>query len=533
MKKSVDENIEVENEQNDSLPSKPMDSPNGEFSGDVFTAKKLPEETDEDHDSGFEFEDFELSSYDESPRVVDGADLNDFPARYYIPAIRKHEFPVVGIYVDPKIVPGFRYKVRPIPEQDSPVEKLLFNGQALELKSIGRGYSRRLTFQSDEGTLNNNPNYFWADSRPNGFGFEIDVVSPGDMFMIQDPNHMIIGTLQIAQIQGPQEEITHKVLDDGEVEKTIRVRTFCKIEWFQENDVVSVLVPVSGVAIVSRPKHGSATVHRVINASIGLPPRRGYTLVPGVDNKFRTISVSGAAINDVPTTYTITGLEPFEMPVIGTYVNPRIVPGFEYRVCPAGNRRRHLFQGESLRLVSIGMGYAKRLTFEASPGCLNNNSNYFWSDTHPDGVGFEPRAIHVGMKFNIYAGEQRLGYATVFRTDSHQAEERQELIENYEGVPGISVMKFIQIDVLCQVMLEQVGDGGKHVKIDDVHRMRVAGTAILVKLPRTNRAKLLRIENIGLDSLLNLLFINQNSLLVFYPMSDQEIRDLPLPESCS
>ncbi|KAI5710592.1 hypothetical protein M8J76_015003 [Diaphorina citri] len=514
-RKAIDDMID-ENEVENAAPKPPV-SPDGEFSGDVFANKEFSGESSED--SGYELEDLE-PELEETSIVVNGGDLKDFPAQYYIPAIRKHEFPVVGIYVDPRIVCGFRYKVRPIQDEEFQKEKLLFNGRALELQSIGRGYSRRLTFQPDEGTINDNPNYFWADSRPNGFAFEISVISSGDMFMIQDANHMIIGTLQVVQIQNPQEEITHQVLDDGEVEKTIRVRTFCKVEYFQDNNVGHALVPVSGVAIVSRPRGKSATVLRVTNASIGYPARRGYTLVPGVDNKYRTVTVSGAAIGDAPTTYTVTGLEPFEMPVIGTYVDPRIVPGFEYRVCPAGNRRRHLFNGDALRLVSIGMGYAKRLTFAPSPNCLNNNSNYFWSDSYPDGLGFEPRALHVGMKFNIYAGDQRLGYANVYRADVSQMEEKQELIENLDGIPGTSIVKHIHVDVICQVVLEQVGDGGKQLKIEDIHRMRVAGTAILVKPPRAASAKLLRVENIGLDSLLNLLFLNQQSLLVFYPMDD-------------
>lgn len=477
--------------------------------------------SDDSDDSGYSFDDVE-PLIEETAIVVDGGDLKDFPAQYFIRAIRKHEFPVVGIYVDQRITPGFCYKVRPIQDEESQrPEQLLFSGRALELQSIGRGYSRRLTFKPDEGTINNNPNYFWADSRPNGFAFEISVVSPGDMFMIQDANHLIIGTLQVSHIQGPQEEISHQVLDDGEVEKTIRVRTFCKVEFFQENNVGSALVPVVGVAVVSRSRAGqSASVLRVTNTSIGYPARRGYILVPGVDNKYRTVLVSGAAIGDAPTSYTITGLEPFEMPVIGTYVDPRIVPGFEYRVCPAGPQRRHLFGGAALRLSSIGMGYAKRLTFAPFPGCLNNNPNYFWSDSYPDGLGFEPRALAVGMKFDIYARDQRLGYAIVYRADANQVEEKQELIDNLDGVPGTSIVKHIHVDVVCQVVLEQVGDGGRHIKIEDVHRMRVAGTAILVKAPRNTSAKLLRVENIGLDSLLNLLFMREESLLVFYPKAD-------------
>lgn len=82
----------------------------------------------------------------------------------------------------------------------------------------------------------------------------------------------------------------------------------------------------------------------------------------------------------------------------GTYVDPRIIPGFYYRVRPAGSRR-HLFDGRSLLLQSIGMGYGKRITFK--PDSLNNPDNYFWSDSHPEGLGMEPRAIHTDMKFSI------------------------------------------------------------------------------------------------------------------------------------
>lgn len=45
------------------------------------------------------------------------------------------------------------------------------------------------------------------------------------------------------------------------------------------------------------------------------------------------------------------------------------------------------------------MGYGKRITFK--PDSLNTPENYFWSDSHPEGVGMEPRAIHPGMKFSI------------------------------------------------------------------------------------------------------------------------------------
>jgi hypothetical protein len=79
------------------------------------------------------------------------------------------------------------------------VPERLFNGCALQLQSIGRGYSRRLTFQADSNTLNNNTNYFWSDSRPEGFAFELEVVSPGDKFTLHDANHVATGTLEVLQ----------------------------------------------------------------------------------------------------------------------------------------------------------------------------------------------------------------------------------------------------------------------------------------------------------------------------------------------
>lgn len=90
------------------------------------------------------------------------------------------------------------------------------------------------------------------------------------------------------------------------------------------------------------------------------------------------------------------------------------------------DRKEHLFGGRSLKLCSIGMGYAKRLTFQ--PDSLVAPDNYLWSDNHPDGLGLEPRAIHVGMEFSIVADGQVLGQASVFRADRPQIEEKMEKV---------------------------------------------------------------------------------------------------------
>ncbi|KAK9506370.1 hypothetical protein O3M35_008322 [Rhynocoris fuscipes] len=436
---------------------------------------------------------------------LNGASIKDIPAIYRIKNIKKHEFPAIGIYVDPRIVPGFKYRVRPI-HQNGHQEKWLFKRRALELESIGRGYSRRITFKADRGNLNNNSNYFWADSRPEGFAFEIELVSPGDKFTIFDANRVPVGTLEITRNQVAQEEVGHRVLEDGCVEKTARVRSLCKVEWYEENNG-DLIVPMSGVAISVKCKGIIKT--RLIGVTIGSHPRRGFTLKAGINNRLRSTKVRGESIQDVPTTYTITGLDAHELPVIGTYVDPRIVPGFYYRVRPAGGKRRPLFNGRILKLISIGMGYGKRITF--APDSLNNPENYFWSDTHPEGLGFEPSAVRAGMKFEIIAGNLRLGEATVFRADAPQIEKEQEIMKN--NTKEITIIKHIHVDITCHVTIDTRFD-----KSSEPVLMRISGTALVMKSPKNPEAQVLKIENIGLDSQLNILFSTQWDQLVFVPV---------------
>ncbi|GLH03621.1 Protein of unknown function [Gryllus bimaculatus] len=461
----------------------------------------------EPHDSHVEHIPEVTTFKSQEPIILDASKLGDFPARYEIPALHSHEFPVVGLWVDPRVVPGFRYRVRPLDDKRG---RHLFGGRALTLQSIGRGYSRRLTFEPNPGSLNDNENYLWSDSRPQGLAFELEAISPGDKFTLQDVNHVIAGTAEIIQIQRPQKEINHKVLRNGSVQKSVQIHALCKVEWFDDGQS-PVVVPVSGVVVAVRAKGAQrAVVEHVINACVGVHQRRGFTLTPGVNAQSRQITVRGEDIGDVPARYSITGLEAYEHPVIGTYVDPRITPGFFYRVRPAGSRRP-LFQGRSLRLASIGMGYGKRITFAPDSDSLNSSTNFFWSDSHPDGLGFEPRAVHAGMKFAVMADGQSLGEATVFRADAAQQEVRQELVK---GPKGCSVVKYIQVDVTCHVTMDSAHDGKKL----DTHTMRVSGTAVVVRHAGSSIANLQRVENVGLDSHLNLLFVSQHSSLEFRPL---------------
>lgn len=85
--------------------------------------------------------------------------------------------------------------------------RYLFGGKALTLQSIGRGFARRLTFEPYGCTLNENENYFWSDSRPEGFVFEIEAISIGDKFTIYDADNEPQGILEVVQ-----QQVTTKIL---------------------------------------------------------------------------------------------------------------------------------------------------------------------------------------------------------------------------------------------------------------------------------------------------------------------------------
>lgn len=45
---------------------------------------------------------------------MDASTLGDIPAVYRVPAPAIHEMPVIGVYIDPRVRTGFRYKIRPM-----------------------------------------------------------------------------------------------------------------------------------------------------------------------------------------------------------------------------------------------------------------------------------------------------------------------------------------------------------------------------------------------------------------------------------
>ena len=110
-----------------------------------------------------------------------------------------------GVYVDPRIKPGFVYRVR-----RGGTDKYLFNGKELTLQSIGCGYGKRLTFSGE--SLNFNDNFFWSDSDPNGFAFSLVGVQEGDKMTIYGSDGSgVHGEAKIERVLNHQEEISSQV----------------------------------------------------------------------------------------------------------------------------------------------------------------------------------------------------------------------------------------------------------------------------------------------------------------------------------
>lgn len=189
---------------------------------------------------------------------------------------------------------------------------------------------------------------------------------------------------------------------------------------------------------------------------------------------------------------------------IGTYVDQSVIPGFHYIVRPTLSKTP-LFGGKPKKLLSIGRGYGKRFTFDSSD--KNENNNYFWSDSYPDGFGFAPHEVFPGHSFRILAGEQEMGIAIVKKANKPQREIEMSLL------PGGGVLKRFRVEVLCSMEM-----GEKVI----TRACTVVGTAIVVKTGPKDGAVLQRIEAPGLDTELYKSFRDVPGELTFIASSHQK-----------
>lgn len=80
---------------------------------------------------------------------------------------------------------------------------------------------------------------------------------------------------------------------------------------------------------------------------------------------------------------------------------------------------------------------------------------------------------------------------------------------------GTIVTKYVHVEITCLVTLRWSENEKDVSQICDGRVMRISGTAVLEKCSKNTEAQLLRIEDIGLDSQLNLLFLDEQPNLLF------------------
>lgn len=96
----------------------------------------------------------------------------------------------------------------------------------------------------------------------------------------------------------------------------MKVKFTGKVEFYETG--VAILLPLSGIAISKKSKGCStAEISKVINVNI---KKHRYSLLPGIHTDRRRVTVRGEDIRDVPTKYTMTGLQPYELPVVGKLI---------------------------------------------------------------------------------------------------------------------------------------------------------------------------------------------------------------------
>ncbi|XP_035687219.1 uncharacterized protein LOC118423246 [Branchiostoma floridae] len=208
-------------------------------------------------------------------------------------------------------------------------------------------------------------------------------------------------------------------------------------------------------------------------------------------------TVSGSDMGDVPTEYSVSGIRRHEMPVKGTYVHKTILPGFHYKVRVL-NTKRFLFGGRTLRLQEVGRGYGKRITFQGEK--LNKNSNYFWSDSHPNGFGFSIVAVNTNDEYTLCSMDGRpIGKVHVGSVPLPQREITSEVVDG-------KVVKRILVTMTCTVQYEEERHGFRSVLQDE--DFVVTGIALVEKEKGSRQANLKTIEDITLPIIGRCFFSN-------------------------
>ena len=175
------------------------------------------------------------------------------------------------------------------------------------------------------------------------------------------------------------------------------------------------------------------------------------------------------------------------------------MPGFHYRVRLLGSQR-HLFEGQALRLQSVGLGYGKRITFQGES--LNYTDNYFWSDTATEGYGFSLQVLRPGSSFLVYFTDER-PIGTAFIEEVHQD---SHVIGTYVNKEGVA--KHVSATFTATLTYDAERHGVLPLVMKET--LDLTGTVIAVKPPRGKKAWTRHIMDVVLPNVGNCMFRLEN-----------------------
>ncbi|XP_014668807.1 PREDICTED: uncharacterized protein LOC106810056 [Priapulus caudatus] len=185
------------------------------------------------------------------------------------------------------------------------------------------------------------------------------------------------------------------------------------------------------------------------------------------------VVLRGSDIGDIPTEYRVTDLRKGEQPVIGTYVDPRITPGFRYRVRCLGGALWQ-FDGEPRLLTHVGCGYGKRLSF----GCRGDVER-FYSDNATAGYAFVVCCLRRGDAFTVHDEVGRaVAAATVVDGDAVGQTEEVSCFADAERVE-----KRVEVSFSCDLSFA-APRGRLRPLYADAHAIPLRGVATVVKTAR-------------------------------------------------
>ena len=182
-----------------------------------------------------------LTSFPPKPQALGSRAFNTLTvstAQFSIKEHEDYELPVIATHIHGHILPGFKYRVRFGGTND-----YMFGGKALKLESIGKGYGKRITFESDD--ILENDNFFWSDSHEAGFMFSPEILSGDEAFQVMDTKGKTIGTFSVDSVNKHQ-QITGVTLEKNMVNIHAKVGLSGNMRLFSQTKDV----PLAGDVIV-------------------------------------------------------------------------------------------------------------------------------------------------------------------------------------------------------------------------------------------------------------------------------------------